>query len=41
MTEPIKLTPSLRAMLERIDRNSGKLLMLSITASPDISPGGC
>ena len=29
----LKLTPSLLAMLERIERHSGELLMLAITAS--------
>jgi hypothetical protein len=29
----LKLTPSLLAMLERIERNSGSLLMLAVTAS--------
>src|SRR5438445_11475539 len=29
----LKLTPSLLSMLERIERNSGTLLMLSVTAS--------
>jgi hypothetical protein len=29
----LKLTPSLLAMLERIERHSGSLLMLSVTAS--------
>jgi hypothetical protein len=29
----VKLTPSLLAMLERIERHSGTLLMLSVTAS--------
>jgi hypothetical protein len=33
MSEAFKLTPSLRSMLERIERNSGTLLMLTITAS--------
>jgi hypothetical protein len=29
----LKLTPSLLSMLERIERHSGKLLMLAVTAS--------
>ena len=29
----LKLTPSLLSMLERIERNSGTLLMLAVTAS--------
>jgi hypothetical protein len=29
----LKLTPSLLAMLERIERHSGSLLMLAVTAS--------
>lgn len=29
----LKLTPSLLAMLERIERHSGTLLMLAVTAS--------
>jgi hypothetical protein len=29
----LKLTPSLLATLERIERNSGSLLMLAVTAS--------
>ena len=33
MGEALKLTPSLRSMLELIERNSGRLLMLTITAS--------
>jgi hypothetical protein len=33
MSEPLKLTPSLRSMLERIERHSGTLLVLTITAS--------
>jgi hypothetical protein len=33
MSEPLKLTPSLRVMLERIERHSGELLELSVTAS--------
>lgn len=31
--EALKLTPSLRSMLERIERHSGTLLMLTVTAS--------
>jgi hypothetical protein len=33
MSEAFKLTSSLRFMLERIERNSGTLLMLAVTAS--------
>ena len=33
MSDPSRLTPSLRAILERIDRHSGELLELSVTAS--------
>lgn len=33
MSEALKLTPALRSMLERIERNSGTLLMLVVTAS--------
>jgi hypothetical protein len=33
MSDRLKLTPSLRAMLERIQRHSGELLELSVTAS--------
>jgi hypothetical protein len=33
MSEPLKLTPSLRSMLARIERNNGTLLMLAVTAS--------
>jgi hypothetical protein len=33
MSDSKKLTASLRAMLERIERHSGELLELSITAS--------
>src|SRR6266478_8586112 len=32
-TSDLKLTPSLLAMLERIERHSGALLMLAVTAS--------
>lgn len=32
-TEPLKLTPALRSMLERINKQSGDLLMLQVTAS--------
>jgi len=32
-TTPVNLTPTLRAMLERIARHSGELLELAITAS--------
>jgi hypothetical protein len=31
--DPLKLTPALRAMLERIATHSGSLLMLAVTAS--------
>jgi hypothetical protein len=30
---PVNLTPMLRAMLERINRHSGELLELAVTAS--------
>ena len=33
MSDDLKLTPSLLAMLERIERHSGALLMLAVTAS--------
>jgi hypothetical protein len=33
MPDPLKLTPSLRDMLERIAAHSGSLLMLAVTAS--------
>jgi DNA-binding PadR family transcriptional regulator len=33
MSDTIKLTPSLVSMLERIERHSGVLLLLSVTAS--------
>lgn len=33
MPEALKLTPSLRDMLERIAKHSGSLLMLAVTAS--------
>ena len=33
MPEAVKLTPSLRDMLERIAMHSGSLLMLAVTAS--------
>jgi hypothetical protein len=33
MSQDLKLTPALRSMLERIERHSGTLLMLAVTAS--------
>jgi hypothetical protein len=33
MSDPLKLTPSLRVMLNRIERHSGTLLELAVTAS--------
>jgi hypothetical protein len=33
MSDTLKLTPSLLSMLERIERHSGTLLLLSVTAS--------
>ena len=33
MSDGLKLTPSLLSMLERIERHSGTLLLLTVTAS--------